>query len=364
MVEKKSSQPDVLPIGAKVTLVDSGYTVATNPANGRFSMTHNAGEFTLRAEAYGFHSKDQAVSIPKEGIVEANFKLQPLGKGTVEGVVKDQTTGKPISDAVISLVEDATVTPVKTDRNGRFKLTAFEGTYTLHVFKNDYVYNDDSITIQPKKKTKQNVELERFLGTPGEIGYDDGTSEESWYWNGAKNGFAIRMSLEEGVTKSWLTGGLFKVNTEEPFPGSTRFQVAVYDSTGVNGAPGKRIAGPFEATARTDGEWTYVDIADKNIFVTEDFYLVYVQPDAAATGTVPSLESDQNSPFHDRNWFLHNGTWEHNTDPQYGNMMIRAVMNNAISASVIGTPQENTYTNQAKVQVQGTAIPTTQVQGK
>jgi hypothetical protein len=39
-------------------------------------------------------------------------------------------------------------------------------------------------------------------------------------------GVAIRMSLEEGVTNSWLTGGLFKVNTEWPSPGSTRFQVA------------------------------------------------------------------------------------------------------------------------------------------
>lgn len=361
MVQNTSSQPNVLPIGAKVTLVDSGYSVATNPADGRFSMTHKAGEFTLRAEAYGFHSKNQAVSIPKDGIVETNFNLKPLGKGTVEGVVKDQTTGKPISDAIISLVEDAAITPVKTDSKGRFTLTAFEGTYTLHVFKNNYVNNDYSITLQSNKKTKQNVHLKRFLGTPGEIGYDDGTSESSWFWYGAKNGFAIRMSLEEGVTKSWLTGGLFKVNTEFSSPGSTRFQVAVYDSTGVNGAPGKRIAGPFEAAARTDGEWTHVDLTDKNIFVTEDFYLVYVQPEASSTGTMPSLESDQNSPFHDRNWFLYNGTWEHNTDPQYGNMMIRAVMNNAISAPVIETPQDNTYTDQDKVLVKGTAIPASTV---
>jgi bacillopeptidase F len=337
-VQNTTSQPNVLPIGAQVTLLDSGFSVTANPADGRFSMTHKAGEFTLRAEAYGFHSKDQAVSIPKDGIVEANLNLNPLGKGTVEGVVKDQTTGKPISDAIISLVEDAAITPVKTDSKGRFTLKAFEGTYTLHVFKNNYVYNDYSITLQPNKKTKQNIELKRFLGTPGEIGYDDGTSENSWFWHGAKNGFAIRMSLEEGVTKSWLTGGLFKVNTEWPSPGSTRFQVAVYDSTGVNGSPGKRIAGPFEAAAQTDGEWTHVDLTDKNIFVTGDFYLVYVQPEASATGTMPSLESDQNSPFHDRNWWLYNGTWQHVTTPEYGNMMIRAVMNNEISAPVIKTP--------------------------
>jgi bacillopeptidase F len=337
MVKNSSSQPNVLPIGAKVTLIDSGYSVATNPANGKFSMIHNAGEFTLRAEAYGFHSKDQVVSIPRDGIVEANINLQPLGEGTVEGVVKDQTTGKPIPDAIVSIVEDAAITPVKTDSKGRFKLTAYEGTYTLHVFKKDYVYNDYSITLHPKKKTKQTIELKRFLGTPGEIGYDDGTLENSYTWFGAKNGFAIRMSLEEGVTNSWLTGGLFKVNTEWPSAGSTRFQVAVYDSTGVNGAPGKRIAGPIDAVARTDGEWTFVDLTEKNIFVTGDFYLVYVQP--GIFDYSPSLGSDQNSPFHDRNWFFEDGNWNHNLDPQYGNMMIRAVINNEITA-----PQDHSKT--------------------
>ena len=240
-VQDTSSQPNVLPIGAQVTLLDSGFSVTANPADGRFSMTHKAGEFTLRAEAYGFHSKDQAVSIPKDGIVEANFNLKPLGKGTVEGVVKDQTTGKPISDVIISLVEDAAITPVKTDSKGRFTLTTYEGNYTLHVFKKDYIYKEYSITLRSKKNTKQNVVLERFIGFPGEIAYDDGTSEESRFMYGANNGFAIRMSLEEGVTKSWLTGGLFKVNTEFNPLGSTRFQVAVYDSTGLNGAPGKEL---------------------------------------------------------------------------------------------------------------------------
>ncbi|MGM0827682.1 MAG: S8 family serine peptidase [Bacillota bacterium] len=358
-VQDTSSQPNVLPIGAQVTLVDSGFSATANPADGRFSMTHKAGEFTLRAEAYGFHSKDQAVSIPKDGTVEANFNLKPLGKGTVEGVVKDQTTGKPISDAIISLVEDAAVTPVKTDSKGRFTLTAYEGNYTLHVFNKEYDYKEYLITLRSKKNTKQNVELERFIGFPGEIAYDDGTSEESRFFYGANNGFAIRMSLEEGVTKSWLTGGLFKVNTEFPTLGSTRFQVAVYDSTGLNGAPGKRIAGPFEADARTDGEWTHVDLTDKNIFVTGDFYLVYVQPYDSTRS--PSLYSDKSSPFHDRLWLRVNGTWEHVTTPEEGNVMIRAVMNNAISAPVIETPQDNTYTNQDKVLVKGTAIPASTV---
>ncbi|MFJ5763462.1 hypothetical protein ACIQAA_31005 [Neobacillus sp. NPDC093182] len=76
------------------------------------------------------------------------------------------------------------------------------------------------------------------------------------------------------------------------------------------------------------------------------------------------LKLDLNSPFHDRNWELDKGTWKQDTNPENGNIMIRAVINNEISAPAIKTQQDNTYTNQAKVQVKGTAIPTIQVQGK
>ncbi|URM34813.1 S8 family serine peptidase [Cytobacillus firmus] len=355
-VENTIIQSNVLPILGKVTLLDSGYSVATNPADGSYIMMHNTGDFTIRAEAYGFHPKEQPVSIPEDGIVQADFNLKPLAYGTIEGVVKDKATGKPLMNAVLSLVEDASITPVKTDSKGRFTLTAFEGSYTLHAFKNNYLYNELSVTISPKKKTRKNIELKRYIGFPGEIGYDDGTGENSWFWRGANNGFGIRMSLEEGITKSWVTGGLFKVNTNFPSEGSTRFQVAVYDSSGPNGAPGKRIAGPINADARTDGEWTHVDLTDKNIFVTGDFYLVYIQPDASSAGTSPSLYSDHDGPFHDRNWDLFNGKWTNNQEPEYGNMMIRAIVNNEIPAPVIETPLDNTFTNEATVQVKGTAF--------
>ena len=87
--------------------------------------------------------------------------------------------------------------------------------------------------------------------------------------------------------------------------------------------------------------------------------MVYVQPYDSTRA--PSLYSDKNSPLHDRLWLLVNGAWGHVTTPEEGNVMIRAVMNNAISAPVIETPQDNTYTNQDKVLVKGTAIPASTV---
>ena len=351
-----------LPIGAQVSILESGYAVSSNPADGFYSMNHNPGNFTIRAEAYGFRSKDQQVTIQEDGNVEANLILEPIEKGKIEGIVKDKETGKPLSNAVISLIEDAAILPVKTDHKGRFSLTAYEGNYTLHVYKNGYVYQDIPISISGKKDRNQKIELQKYIGFTGEIGYDDGTSENSWYWaRGAKNGMAVKMTLEEGVSRSWLTGGLFKVNTKEPIPGATRFQVAVYDSSGLNGAPGKKIAGPFEAHAKTDGEWTHVDLADKNIFVSGDFYLTYIQPDPVAYGTSPSLESDNNGPFHERNWLLYNGTFEQVSDPIFGNHMIRAVVNNSLPVPVIESPLNNSFTKESKINVTGKAKPSSTV---
>lgn len=75
-----------------------------------------------------------------------------------------------------------------------------------------------------------------------------------------------------------VTGGLFRFwNTEWPVPGGTAFKVAVYDASGPDGAPGKKIAGPFDGTALRNGEWTHVDLSEHGIMVDGDFYMVYIQ---------------------------------------------------------------------------------------
>nr|WGE05977.1 hypothetical protein P5640_09170 [Bacillus subtilis] len=52
------------------------------------------------------------------------------------------------------------------------------------------------------------------------------------------------MTLADGKDKGMLTGGLFRFwDTEFPDPGGTEFKVEVYDATGKDGAPGKKIAG-------------------------------------------------------------------------------------------------------------------------
>ncbi|PAE40698.1 S8 family serine peptidase, partial [Bacillus sp. 7884-1] len=95
-------QPMTLPLEATVSVLESGRSVATNPSDGSYTlMSHPVGEFTLRAETYGYYSADQRVNISKNGTVEANFTLNPIPKGTVSGTVTNKQTGQPIANATL-----------------------------------------------------------------------------------------------------------------------------------------------------------------------------------------------------------------------------------------------------------------------
>ncbi len=93
--------------------------------------------------------------------------------------------------------------------------------------------------------------------------------------------WAVKMSLAEGNDTALVTGGLFRFwDTEWPVPGGTEFEVEVYDASGTDGAPGKKLAGPFEGEALRNGQWTQVDLSDEGIMVDGDFYMVYTQTKA------------------------------------------------------------------------------------
>ncbi|SEN24117.1 S8 family peptidase [Lihuaxuella thermophila] len=355
-----SAQPLSLPLDARVSVVETGRSVPTNPADGSYSFSHAAGEYTLRAESYGFRSADQRVTIPRDGTAEANFTLNPIPQGTVSGVVTNKQTGQPVAGATLLLMEDAVVQPVQTDENGRYTLTAYEGSYTLHVSGPRYYSQEMPITIAGNGNTEQNVELRPFIGYPGETGYDDGTAEDALAFYQPGNGFAVKMSLPEGKEKAMVTAGLFRFwGTDFPDPGGTRFQVAIYDASGPDGAPGRKLAGPVDATALRNGEWTVVDLSAKGILVEQDFYMVCMQTDPFPYS--PGLGIDRNGPKSGRNWQLVDGSWSLFPENDYGNLMIRARVDLEAGPPVITLPKDGNHTNQSAITVEGKAAPTTRV---
>lgn len=352
--------PTLLPLGAQVSVLESGRSVYTNPADGSYSLRHSAGTFTVKAGAYGFESGEQTVSLEADQSVRADFTLEELPQNTVTGSILDAQTGEPIEGANLLLVEDANVAPVSTDESGNYSLTAYEGDYTLKVIANGYHSQEVSVSIDGDGAV-QDLSLEPFYTYPGgEIGYDDNTAENARVFYDAGNGWGVKMSLPEGEESGIVTDGVFRFwDTSWPSPGGTDFKIEVWDATGADGTPGKKIAGPIDATALRNGEWTVVDLREHNIAVNGDFYMVYIQ--ASANPNAPGLGTDEDGENAGRSYQYVSGAWTP-APTEEGNYMIRARVSFEVSAPVITAPTESFITNKAELTVTGTASPTTTIE--
>lgn len=356
-VEEGKAEPVLLPLGAQVNILETDRSVYTSPADGSYTMTHGAGTFTAKAEAYGYQSKAQTVTINADETTTANFTLEEMPQASISGTVTDKSTGEPIAGATLLLVEDANISPVQTDAAGHFAITAYEGDYTLKVVARGYHGQEAAITIggQPT----HDFALEPFFTYPGgEIGYDDGTAENARAFYDAGNGWGVKMSLPAGNDTGIVTEGVFRFwNTEWPVPGGTAFAVEVWDATGADGAPGQKIAGPIDAQAKRNGDWTVVDLTEHNIVVDGDFYMVYIQ--TAANPYAPGLATDENGTNSKRSYqFV--GSWSPAPAAE-GNYMIRARVSFEVSEPTITSPKTGTVTNEKNIVIEGSASPTTTI---
>ncbi|MFD1173866.1 S8 family serine peptidase [Oceanobacillus picturae] len=359
--EKDPISPVLLPMSAQVSVLESGRTVNTDPENGSYSLLHAAGEFTVKAEAYGFESEEQTVTIEGDESTTADFTLEEVAQHTVSGTVTDAATDEPVEGATVIVVEDANIAPVETDAEGNYELTAYEGNYTLKILAAGYHGTEVEVNLEDGD-AEANVSLEPFYTVPGgEIGYDDGTAENARAFYDAGNGWAVKMSLPEGEESAVVTDGVFKFWDEEfPSPGGTEFAVEVWDASGADGQPGEKLAGPISAEATRDSStWTVVDLSEHGIVVEGDFYMVYVQtqPNTAA----PGLATDENGPNAERSYQMVGGAWSPSPAAE-GNYMIRSRVSYEAETPVITSPAEDLITNEAEITVEGTASPTTTVQ--
>ena len=236
------------------------------------------------------------------------------------------------------------------------------GTYTLKVIARGYHGKEIPVSLTGDL-SPLNISLEPYYTYPGgEIGYDDGTAENARAFNVAGNAWAVKMSLPEGKENGIVTDGVFRFwTTEWPSPGGTAFAVEVWDATGADGTPGKKLAGPIDATALRNGEWTVVDLTEHNIVVNGDFYMVYRQ--TVANPNTPGLATDENGTNAGRSYQHVSGAWS--TSPaSEGNYMIRARVSYEVVGPVITSPVTNLITNQAETTITGTASPTTTIELK
>lgn len=350
----------LLPIDAQVSVLETGRSTVTNPQNGSYTLRNPAGEYHVVAESYGYHSQTKTAVIADDEEVSLNFTLQEKARGIITGVITDELTGEPVEGARVYLVEDANIEPVETSADGSFRLTAFEGTYTLKASHPMHYPNTAELIVEGDAEIVRNVVLAPIIGTSEIIAYDDGTAGTLNYFHTAGNGWAVKMSLADGKNRAVLTGGYYKFDGgNRPDPGGTAFFVEVYDATGPNGLPGEKIAGPFEAEAiRSHTDWTYIDLSGEEIIVPGDFYLAYIQKEGFPY--IPAINRDTSSGSSGRNYSYIDGVWKQ-TSPNDGNYMIRAVVAYDESVPEITSPANLTYTAEKTFTVSGQAQPNTEI---
>ena len=356
-----SGEITALPLSAYVTILETGATAQTNPATGEYSIMHQAGTFHIQASSYAYYSQTDTVVINPDETTVKNFLLQPIPHATITGHVIDHQTADPIANAEIYVVEDPHIPSVFTGPDGSYSLEVLAPenptSYTLHVSAASYYPTEVTVEVNANQTTTKEIELRPFIGYGAELGYDDGTAENAWAYYVGGNGWAVRMTPQAGAALIAKVKFMFWT-TDWPSPGGTAFKWAIWDSSGPNGAPGKMVAGPFDAQGKRDGTWTEIDCRDLGIVVTGDFYVLYIQ--GADYPNCLGLATDEDSPFNGRSWEYYGGAWTPVT-PDYGNFMIRASVLYPVEVPVITSPLDNFFTNVPTLTIQGLSAPNVEI---
>lgn len=93
--------------------------------------------------------------------------IQVVDNGGVVGIVKDHTTGLPLSGVIVELKDGpTTIATTITNTNGEYSLTGIAlGTYTIEYSKVDYITNIQSVTINAGEITRKDVFLTELPGS-------------------------------------------------------------------------------------------------------------------------------------------------------------------------------------------------------
>lgn len=134
-----------------------------------------AGEYIAEALAWGyFRSEPMEVSVTEGATATADFSLEPLAYGAVEGLVTDAATGDPIAEALVVLFRgqegDAARSNEEhgggfnsafTDENGFYRIEEVEvGSYSVMAKASGYVKTETEVEVVEGQTTTLDLMLE------------------------------------------------------------------------------------------------------------------------------------------------------------------------------------------------------------
>lgn len=355
LVGKKTSGG--IPADAVVTVLETGKSVKTDPATGKFFIWHVANEegenWTLIVEAYGYYSQEAQVHLERDGEIDETIFLETKPRGTIKGKVFDSYYKMPVVNAEIKVKEDPKISPVVTDEEGNFTLEGIlEGTYTLKI-KADWFYDrgKTEVTVVGNQIKEIEIPLKRSVSYVDEISYDQDLANNSVVMTNEGDGAAVKFTPPQ---YGKVEGANIYFSSEFPLPGGDEIGIVIFD-TDENGDPVEMIGEPEIANINRGG-WNFIDLSEYEFITNRDFFIATVQ---TQHGMFSPAVGITDSPY-PSNWirsYLHKnngGTFIRIMDDSIrGTLMIRAKMGYSASIPEITNLGEITYINQDRITVEG-----------
>ena len=350
-------QADITPqdiplIDARVSVVESGITVKTDPRTGQYRILHRESPenqtWTLKASAYGYKPGYFESALQDSHTVEHNFLLQPEDTATIRGRVYDRYYNNPAVGAIVRIIEDPNIEPVVTDENGYYYFpSVYVGDYTLHASALDFESGTAQVSLKAGDEAQVDIGLRRFVGLPGEIIYDDGTQDGALVIKGAGNGLVNRFS-PQGFGKLLSASFYFYPDTW-PVPGGNEIGFGVFVKEGDNV---RQIGQTIVRDDIVRGGWNTVDLSGLEFSTDQDFYVGTIQTKAGSDS--PGLGLDHDGPTERAYLYVNGGFVNFDGDQQRGVNMIRVAMHYAVDTPQITNLDDINYVSSDTVAVEGT----------
>lgn len=344
-----------VPLDATVTVLETGVTVKTNPATGKFMTRHAASEegetWTLLVESYGYYTREIEVSLDEGEVVEETIVLDKIPEGRIVGQVKDRFYENPASNAVIRVKDDPNVEPVVADENGNFTIEGvLEGNHVLKVTAPGFEPVEMEVYVAGEQDNEVEIGLKRIVsgGVIQEISYDDGTEENALIMNEAGNGFAVRFTPDEYVKV--VGANIFFWDESFPRPGGNEIAIGIFDIDDMGRAV---LIGEPKVVNVTRGQWNLIDLSEYEFATDRDFLIATIQTDIGDNS--PGIAIDETSEYPERSYVHSDGYFASLSETGLrGGFMIRAIVESSADSPEILNLGDINYTNQDSILIEGT----------
>jgi len=158
------------PLHAEITIKgDSNHTYTTETDREGYyeQQLEHGGEYTVIAEAEGYHTEDERVYVEKGDEKQVDFNLEKKGgeKTILKGHTKEKDSGEHVAHADVIIKKGEFHANTTSNKEGYYEFTLEEGgEYTIVAEKEGYERYEEEVYVEEGKENTHNIPLKKKAG--------------------------------------------------------------------------------------------------------------------------------------------------------------------------------------------------------